>query len=119
LFDLASRVCQLLRNENWMTSTVSVKLRYSDFTTITRAKTVNPTDDDKTIYETAVDLFRKAYTRRVAIRLIGIHLSKLGHFVEQELLFEDDEAERKKMLRAVMKIRDKFGYESIQIGKSV
>jgi DNA polymerase-4 len=119
LFDLASRVCQLLRNEEWMTSTVSIKLRYSDFTTITRAKTVNPTDDDKTIYQTAVDLFRKAYTRRVAIRLIGIHLSKLSHFMEQELLFEDDEAERKKMLRAVMKIRDKFGYESIQIGKSV
>jgi DNA polymerase-4 len=118
LFDLASRVCQLLRDENWMTSTVSIKLRYSDFTTLTRAKTLLPTDDDKTIYETAVDLFRKAHTRRVGIRLIGIHLSKLNHFFEQELLFEDEEAVRKKMLRAVMSIRDKFGYESIQIGKA-
>lgn len=118
LFDLASRICQLLRNENWMTSTVSIKLRYSDFVTLTRAKTVSPTDDDKAIFETAADLFRKAYTRRVGIRLIGIHLSKLSHFLEQEMLFEDDEILRKKMLRAVMKIRDKFGYESIQIGKS-
>ena len=117
LFDLASRVCQLLRNENWTASTVSIKLRYSDFTTITRARTILPADDDKVIFETAADLFRKAYTRRVAIRLIGIHLSKLSHFLEQELLFEDDEAIRKKMIRAVMKIRDKFGYESIQIGK--
>ena len=118
LFDLASRVCQLLRNENWMTSTVSIKLRYSDFATITRAKTVKPTDDDKIVYETAADLFVKAYTRRVGIRLIGIHLSKLSHFQEQELLFEEEDAVRKKMLRAVMKIRDKFGYESIQIGKT-
>lgn len=118
LFDLASRICQLLRNENWITSTVSIKLRYSDFVTITRAKTIPSTDDDKTIFETAADLFRKAYTRRVGIRLIGIHLSKLSHFSEQETLFEDDEILRKKMLRAVMKIRDKFGYESIQIGKS-
>ncbi len=118
LFDLASRVCQLMRNENWVTSTVSIKLRYSDFVTITRAKTVPATDDDKAIFETAADLFRKAYTRRVGIRLIGIHLSKLNHFTEQETLFEDDEILRKKMLRAVMKIRDKFGYESIQIGKS-
>lgn len=118
LFDLASRVCQLLRDENWMTATVSIKLRYSDFATITRAKTVIPTDDDKAVFETAVDLFRKAYTRRVGIRLIGIHLSKLSHFLEQELLFEDDDAVRKKMLRAVMKIRDKFGYESINIGKA-
>lgn len=118
LFDLSSRVCQLLRSENWMASTVSIKLRYSDFTTITRARTIIPTDDDKTVYETAVDLFRKAYTRRVAVRLIGIHLSKLSHFLEQEILFEDEEMVRKKMVRAVMKIRDKFGYESIQIGKA-
>lgn len=118
LFDLASRVCQLLRNENWVTSTISIKLRYSDFTTITRAKSIIPTDDDKTVYETAVSLFRKAYARRVGVRLIGIHLGKLSHFTEQELLFEDEDAIRKKMLRAVMKIRDKFGYESVQIGKT-
>jgi DNA polymerase IV len=118
LFDLASRICQLLRNENRIISTVSIKLRYSDFVTITRAKTIPSTDDDKTIFETAASLFRNAYTRKVGIRLIGIHLSKLNHFSEQETLFEDDEILRKKMLRAVMKIRDKFGYESIQIGKS-
>ena len=76
------------------------------------------TDDDKIIFETARDLFRIAFTRRVGIRLIGIHLSKLNHFFEQETLFEDEDAVRKKMLRAIMKIRDKYGYSVIQIGKS-
>jgi DNA polymerase IV len=118
LFELVGEACQLLRNECWQASTVSIKLRYSDFVTLTRAKTIKPSDDDKTIYEYAVELFRKAYTRRVGIRLIGIHLSKLNHFFEQEELFEDEELIRKRMLRAVMKIRDKYGFEAIHIGKT-
>ena len=118
LFELAGEACQLLRDEDWQTSTVSIKLRYSDFVTLTRAKTVIPTDDDKTIYNIAADLFRKAYTRRVGVRLIGIHLSSLSHFTEQCVLFEDEEVIRKRMLRAVMRIRDKYGFNSIHIGKA-
>ncbi len=119
LFELTGKVGQLLRNEEWQAQTISIKLRYSDFETITRAKTLtHPTDDDKIIFETARSLFRNAYTRRVGIRLIGIHLTKLNHFFEQEFLFDDEELIRKRMLRAVMKIRDKYGFSSIQIGKS-
>lgn len=117
LFELTAEACHLLRKENWQASTISIKLRYSDFITLTRSKTINPTDDDKTVFNCAAELFRKAYTRRVGIRLIGIHLSRLNHFTEQELLFESQEAIRKKMLRAVTKIRDKYGFESILIGK--
>ncbi len=119
LFEISGSVGQSIRNESWQASTISIKLRYSDFETITRAKTLSrPTDDDKIIFETARDLFRKAFTRRVGIRLIGIHLSKLNQFFEQEVLFEDEDAVRKKMLHAITKIRDKFGYSAIQIGKS-
>jgi DNA polymerase-4 len=119
IFDLTAKVAQLLRNENWQTSTISIKLRYSDFSTVTRAKTLSePTNDDKTIYDTAVQLFRNAYTRRVGIRLIGVHLTKLDRACEQEVLFEDEELIRKKMLRAIMKIRDKYGFKAIQIGST-
>jgi DNA polymerase IV len=118
IFKLTAKVAQLLRKEDWQTSTISIKLRYSDFSTITRAKTLSePTDDDKIIYAAALQLFRNAYTRRVGVRLIGVHLSKLDRLCQQEVLFEDEEVVRKKMLHAVMKIRDKFGYNSIQIGK--
>ena len=116
LFTLTSKVCQMLRDRNWQTSTVSIKLRYSDFVTITRAKTVVPTDDDKKIFGTAVGLLRSAYTRRVATRLIGIHLTNFSEYNEQEILFEDENILRKRMLRAVTRIRDKFGYSSINIG---
>lgn len=118
LFKLTSQVCQLLRDKNWQASTVSIKLRYSDFETITRAKTIKPTDDDKTIFDTAVKLFRTNYTRRVSVRLIGIHLTKFNEFCEQEYLFEDEEIKRKKMFRAITKIRDRFGYSAVQFGRT-
>ena len=118
IFGLVEKICQLLRNENWQASTVSIKLRYTDFVTLTRAKTIKPTDDDKIVFNVAADLFRKTYTRRVGVRLIGVNLSKLDHFAEQEMLFNDQEVTRKKMLRAVMKIRDKFGFDVIHVGKN-
>lgn len=113
LFELTGKVCQILRDRNWQTTTISIKLRYSDFITLTRAKTIPATDDDKEVFETALNLFRKAYTRRVGIRLIGVHLTNFSEFSEQEALFEDEKLTRKKMFRAVNKIRDKFGYSSI------
>ncbi|GBD90248.1 DNA polymerase IV [bacterium BMS3Abin04] len=116
LFKLTGEVCQLLRNKNWQASTISIKLRYSDFVTLTREKTIKPTDDDKIIFDTALNLFRKAYTRRVSIRLIGIRLTKFSEFSEQEFLFDDKDTIRKKMFRAITKIRDKFGYSSIKLG---
>ncbi len=117
LFKLTGQVCQLLRDKNWQTATVSIKLRYSDFVTLTRAKTIKPTDDDQTVFDTAVKLLHKADTRRVSIRLIGVHLTKFNEFYEQEEIFQDEEIIRKKMFGAITKIRDKFGYSSIQFGE--
>ena len=116
LFNLTGKVCQKLRDKNWEAATVSIKLRYSDFVTITRAKTIVATNDDKTVFETALKLFRTAYNRRVAVRLIGIHLTKFSEFNEQEILFNEEIKVRKNMLKAVTSIRDKFGFGSIKFG---
>jgi DNA polymerase IV len=116
LFNLTGKVCQTLRDENWQTNTVSIKLRYSDFVTITRAKTIKPTDDDKLIFESVLDLFRKAYTRRIAVRLIGVHLSNLTDFAEQEILFEEEIMKRQKMLKAINLLRNKYGFSKISLG---
>jgi len=61
-------------------------------------------------------MIMKAHTRRVAVRLIGISVSKFSKFSEQQELFEWEEIKRKKMLRAVTRIRDKYGYESVMFG---
>ncbi len=116
LFKLTGEVCQILRDHNWQASTINLKLRYSDFITLTRAKTIKPTDDDKVVYDTALKLFQNAYTRRVSIRLIGVGVTNFNEFSEQEFLFEDEVITRKKMLRAVTKIRDKFGLDALKLG---
>lgn len=118
LFNLTGKVCQILRDKNWEAATISIKLRYSDFTTITRAKTINATNDDKIIFETATKLFKNACNRRVAVRLIGIHLTKFSEFNEQEILFDKENQDRKNMLKAVTSIRDKFGFSSIKFGEN-
>jgi len=116
LFNLTAKVCHSLREKNWQSSSIHIKLRYSDFNTVTRSRMVKPTDDDKFIFETAWDLLDKAITRRIAVRLIGIGVCKFSSFSEQEFLFEDKEIKRKKMLRAVNQLRSKYGFDLIKIG---
>ncbi|MBN1301978.1 MAG: DNA polymerase IV [Melioribacteraceae bacterium] len=116
LFKLTGKVCQTLRNNDWQASTITIKLRYSDFVTITRSKTIKQTDDDRVIFRTASEMLRKAYNRRVAVRLVGLSLTKFSPFSEQQKLFESAEERREKMLSAVSVIRSKFGFDSIKVG---
>lgn len=116
LFELTGKVCQNLRDENFISSTVSIKLRYSDFQTLTRSRTIKPTDDDRIVFETAKDLLMKAHTRRIGVRLIGVGLSKFSKCCEQEVLFEDEEIKRKKLFRAIDRLRGKYGYSLITMG---
>ena len=117
LFELTGKVCQNLRDENVMASTISLKLRYSDFQTLTRSRTIKPTDDDKIIFENAKDLLIKAHTRRVGVRLIGVGLSKFSAFYEQEVLFQDEEVKRKKLFRAIDYLRNKYSYSIINFSR--
>lgn len=114
LFELSGKICQMMRNYGWIASTINIKLRYSDFQTLTRARTIKQTDDDKIVFDTAWNLLSKAHTRRVGVRLIGIGLTNFSEYSEQEFLFEDEEIKRKKMFKAVTRIRDKYGYNAIR-----
>lgn len=117
LLELIEDAAHSLREENYLMRTIGIKLRYSDFVTITRAKTIKePTDNDKIIYSVARELFHKAYTRRVSIRLIGIHLSNFVLSVEQVSLFPSREEKERRILRIIDKLKSKFGEEIIKYG---
>lgn len=117
LFELVEDAGNALRSENFVARTIGIKLRYSDFITITRSKTLKePTDNDKIIYATAKELFHKAYTRRVSIRLIGIHLSGFVPGVEQFSLFPTREEKERRILKTIDKLKSKFGEEIIRYG---
>ena len=103
------RVFDGARRRGVRAHTVSLKLRYADFKTITRARTVSPTNSEVEIYPVIKDLYDAARTRRLRVRLLGVTLTNLGFFDEQIELFAPD----KRRIEAVDAIREKYGYDAV------
>ncbi len=76
LMRLSEMVGRRLRESNFHARTVQLKLRYKDFTTITRAHTLAaPTQLDTEIFEQIRALFRKNWKKGMQVRLLGVHAS--------------------------------------------
>jgi len=116
LFSMSGEVAQSLRKQGVMATNVILKLRYSDFTTLTRTVKISPDDDDKIFYEAVLRLFEKNYTRRVSVRLLGVGVANLTHAGYQEDMFDEQAGKRKRVLSAVDELRDRFGDHYIKIG---
>ncbi|HKI78571.1 MAG TPA: DNA polymerase IV [Ignavibacteriaceae bacterium] len=118
IFQHVSKLCHQLRSENITASTISLKLRYTDFKTLIRSITLRePTNLDHKAYEEAVNLFRKAHTRRIGIRLIGVRFSNFRFFSDQCALFDNRGESLKRMYTAIDRIRKKYDYKVIRIGE--
>jgi DNA polymerase-4 len=78
LLRLSERVAARLRDGGYVGRTVSVKLRRSDFSTITRSRTLREaTDVAKEIFATACELYEAAGLERVRLRLVGVRMENL------------------------------------------
>ena len=78
LLRLADRTAARVRAAGMMGRTVSIKVRFADFTTITRARTLrDPTDVSRDIYATARSLFDALGLQRARIRLVGVRMEGL------------------------------------------
>jgi DNA polymerase IV len=113
---LTEKAAGQLREEKLFARTVTLKLRYSDFKTVTRSKTMDlPTAEDHTLFKTGVGLFRKLFTRRVRVRLVGIAFTSLTATpYRQEGLF-DSKGGRcwDGLYQGIDRIRHKYGFRSI------
>ncbi len=117
---LAERVGYGVRRQGMMAATVTIKLRYADFQTISRSHTIPPTDDDVEIFQKARVLFKKAFSRRVRIRLVGIRLSNLMVRSPQGALFvPPEEIKRERLHRSTDSIRKRFGMEALHLGTAL
>lgn len=112
LSGMVEQLCYQLRNEKWLTSTVSVRIRYANFDTETKQCKVPYTSADHTLLKYVLELFKKVYTRRMRIRLIGVKFTGLVHGNHQMDLFEDTE-ELISLYNALDKIKDRFGAKSV------
>jgi len=117
LMRLCEMVGRRLRESNLHTRTVQLKLRYKDFTTITRAHTLAaPTQLDTEIFEQIRALFRKNWKKGMQVRLLGVQTSSFESLPEQISLLEDSRQQRwKDALAAADRLRDKFGESSVKL----
>jgi len=118
---LSEMVGRRLREHQLHARTVQLKLRYSDFTTITRAHSLDhATQLDTEIFHQARSLFRQNRKTKAKIRLLGVHVSGLK-FVEGQLnLLEEDGTDRwRKAFTAMDRIRDRFGDESVSLASGL
>jgi len=118
---LGERVGADLRQKGNHARCVTLKLRYGDFSTITRRQTLSQsTDSDQTIFETGVRLLNKALTgESQAVRLIGIGVPELVE-AGRQLNMMDGSAQRQEQLnKAIDRIRKKYGFTAIQTGRTL
>jgi DNA polymerase-4 len=117
LLDHVEAVCSTLRGRRWKARTIGLKLRYGDFTTLTRARTVDATDDDPVVFRVVRDLFRRTYETGQGVRLLGVHLSNFDEQDQLELELDPRTSRRTQLLQAVEEIRTKYGDGAIHIGR--
>lgn len=115
LMRLSEMVGRRLREYNFHARTIQLKLRYKDFTTITRAHTLpSPTQLDTEIFQQTRALFRKNWKKGMQVRLLGVQASSFGSQPAQIDLLEADSQQRWKNALAVAdKLRDRFGETSV------
>jgi len=117
----AEKVGADLRRSKKQARCIGIKVRDSDFNTITRHRTVlQVTDADQTIFEVGQDLLVKAMAgNRKPLRLIGIEVSNLGEPSNQLSLLDDREQRLHSLNKAIDKIRLKYGFEAIETGRTI
>ena len=113
---LTEKVASQLRENKLFAGTVTLKLRYSDFRTVTRSKTLDmPTAEDHILFKTGVGLFRKLFKHGAKVRLIGVTFTSLtAHPHRQKELFDCKGGKSwDGLYQGIDHIRNKYGFKSL------
>jgi DNA polymerase-4 len=121
LSHLSQLVAGRLRDHGLFARTVGLKLRYASFRTLTRDITLDePTHLDSVIFENVLRLFESAWNRKQKIRLLGVRTSNLEHGTFQRGLLEARQQDKlERVMQTTDKLRERFGFESIQLARSL
>ena len=118
---LGERVGSDLRRRGKQAKTITLKLRYADFTTITRSRTLpQTTDADQVIYDTGAALLRRALAAESQpVRLVGIGVSNLVEPGQQLTMLGPRDHRQEQLDRAIDRIRNRYGFSAIQTGRTL
>jgi hypothetical protein len=114
LVSLCERVCYRARKRGIQARTVTLKLRYADFHTISRSRTIAPTAFEQDVLPVVKRLFREGRQRKLPIRLLGVALSKLGLYTRQLQLFDQEH----RLHTSIDELRKRFGYDVVHWASS-
>lgn len=108
LVRMTQKIAFELRSQNRMCSTVSVKMRYANFDTVSKQSSVDFTCSDHVLIPMVKELFAKLYDRRLLVRLIGVRFTNLVPGNYQVNLFEDTD-EYIRLYQTLDGINKKYG----------
>ena len=115
---LSGEVVRNLRREKLAGKTIKLKLRWPDFTTLTRQLSLPaPTDQPDEIYQTALLLLRQVRAPGQPVRLIGVGLSGLGQPVHQMELWGQASEKKRKLQSVLDELQEKYGKKVIDKGR--
>lgn len=118
LREMSAEVAKQLRKNNLAGRTIKLKLRWPDFTTLTRQTTLHsPTDQEDEIVEAALGLLKTVRKPNQAVRLLGVGVSGLGAPVRQLGLWDVESEKSRKLQEAVDGLQEKFGRDVIRKGE--
>ncbi len=114
----SAEVARQLRKNELAGSTIKLKMRWPDFTTLTRQTTLNHrTDQEDEIAEAALKLMKSVRKSNQYVRLIGVGVSGLGAPIRQLGLWDGDSEKSRRLQEAVDVLQKKFGRDVIHKGE--
>jgi DNA polymerase-4 len=115
---LSEKSCYRLRRIAKKARTVTLKLRFDDFETLTRARATN---DDAAVVKTAMELFKESYKRGRKVRLLGVTLSKFDEAGEEVgwLFREMDDSKKTALLKSVDVVKRRYGFHKLEKAASL
>jgi len=118
---LSERVGAELRQREKQARCVTLKLRYADFTTITRRRTLGESSNsDQIIFNTGLKLLNRARAQeKQPIRLVGIGISSLVEPGRQLGMLDSSARRMEQLNKAIDHIRNKYGFTAIQTGRTL
>jgi DNA polymerase-4 len=118
LHEQSNEVARQLRRNDLAGKTVKLKIRWPDFTTITRQVTLpTPTDNEDEISKAVLKLFHAVRQPNQAVRLIGVGVSGLGAPVRQLSLWDSGTEKSRKLQEVVDQLQEKYGRKVIHKGE--
>lgn len=117
---LSERIGKTLREYGKQARTIGVRLRYVDhYSAHQTVRLTRATNDERELLGTAKELLAKLFTRRVAIRLVGVNVTNLEADRRQNELFETDANRRWYLNREVDRVRGRYGWNAVFYGKGL